>query len=205
MIGCDKFCTYCIVPSVRGPEQSRPAAQIVAEARQLAAEGCREITLLGQTVNSYRHTADGRTTRLSDLLGMLHEIDGLARHEVRDELSQGHDRRPARGGARLAQGVALFARAGAKRLEPGAAADEAGIHGGRVSRDAWRAFAQTVPEAAVTSDFIVGFCGETDEDFGQTVELVRECAVQEQLYLQVLRTPRHQERDSCIPTTFPRT
>src|SRR5258707_9376992 len=74
MIGCDKFCTYCIVPSVRGPEQSRPAAHIVAEARQLATEGCREITLLGQTVNSYRHVDGGRTSRLSDLLAELHEI-----------------------------------------------------------------------------------------------------------------------------------
>ena len=56
MIGCDKFCTYCIVPKVRGPEQSRPPPQIVAEVRRLADEGCREITLLGQTVNSYRYT-----------------------------------------------------------------------------------------------------------------------------------------------------
>ena len=55
MIGCDKFCTYCIVPSVRGPEQSRPPEHIAAEVRQLAAEGCKEITLLGQTVNSYRY------------------------------------------------------------------------------------------------------------------------------------------------------
>ena len=78
-IGCDKFCTYCIVPSVRGPEQSRPAADIVAEARQLAGEGCREITLLGQTVNSYRYRDGERTTRLSDLLAALHEIDGLER------------------------------------------------------------------------------------------------------------------------------
>src|SRR6516164_2892821 len=53
MIGCDKFCTYCIVPSVRGPEQSRPPEHIAAEVRQLATEGCKEITLLGQTVNSY--------------------------------------------------------------------------------------------------------------------------------------------------------
>ena len=63
MIGCDKFCTYCIVPRVRGPEQSRPPEHIVAEARQLAGEGCKEITLLGQTVNSYRYTSGGRTTR----------------------------------------------------------------------------------------------------------------------------------------------
>src|SRR5262249_49129600 len=72
MIGCDKFCTYCIVAKVRGPEQSRPAAEIEAEARKLAAEGCREITLLGQTVNSYRHATGERTWRLSDLLERLH-------------------------------------------------------------------------------------------------------------------------------------
>src|SRR5688500_20211643 len=61
MIGCDKFCTYCIVPSVRGPEQSRPATDIIAESRQLASEGCREIIMLGQTVNSYRHRESVRT------------------------------------------------------------------------------------------------------------------------------------------------
>ena len=61
MIGCDKFCTYCIVPSVRGPEQSRPPEHIAAEVRQLADEGCKEITLLGQTVNSYQYDhGDGR-------------------------------------------------------------------------------------------------------------------------------------------------
>ena len=64
-IGCDKFCTYCIVPSVRGPEQSRPPSQILAEARQLVGEGCKEITLLGQTVNSWRHAEDGVAWRFS--------------------------------------------------------------------------------------------------------------------------------------------
>ncbi len=77
--GCDKFCTYCIVPKVRGPEQGRKPEHIVAEARKLADEGCLEITLLGQTVNSYRHDDGNRTTRLSDLLYQLHEIEGLAR------------------------------------------------------------------------------------------------------------------------------
>src|SRR6185295_4557067 len=72
MIGCDKFCTYCIVPSVRGPEQSRPAEQIAAEVRQLAGEGVKEITLLGQTVNSYHNG----TFRLSDLLARIHDTAG---------------------------------------------------------------------------------------------------------------------------------
>ena len=79
MIGCDKFCTYCIVPSVRGPEQSRPAARHRRRVRQLAGEGCREITLLGQTVNSYRYREGERTWRLSDLLAALHEIEGIER------------------------------------------------------------------------------------------------------------------------------
>src|SRR6202035_1300234 len=79
MIGCDKFCTYCIVPSVRGPEQARHPNVILAEARQLANEGCKEITLLGQTVNSYRHRDGDRTTRMSDLLTMLHDIGGIER------------------------------------------------------------------------------------------------------------------------------
>ena len=62
MMGCDKFCTYCIVPSVRGPEQSRPPAAILAEARLLADQGVKEITLLGQTVNSYQfREPDGRS------------------------------------------------------------------------------------------------------------------------------------------------
>src|SRR4029079_15228384 len=79
MIGCDKFCTYCIVPSVRGPEQSRPPGDLLAEARQLAGEGCREITLLGQTVNSYKYREGERPWRLSDLLSSLSEIDGIQR------------------------------------------------------------------------------------------------------------------------------
>src|SRR3954453_10316812 len=80
MIGCDKFCTYCIVPSVRGPEQSRPPSAIVDEARQLADQGVKEITLLGQNGNSYSfREADGRTVRLADLLLRLHDIPGLAR------------------------------------------------------------------------------------------------------------------------------
>src|SRR6516225_5554961 len=80
MIGCDKFCTYCIVPSVRGPEQSRHPQHIAAEVRQLAAEGCKEITLLGQTVNSYQFaTGEARRVRLADLLVTIHDTAGIER------------------------------------------------------------------------------------------------------------------------------
>src|SRR5205085_10302594 len=78
--GCDKFCTYCIVPSVRGPEQSRSPEHILAEVRQLADQGVTEITLVGQTVNSYRHRhGDGRTTTLADLMTQMHDTAGVER------------------------------------------------------------------------------------------------------------------------------
>ncbi|HEX4143809.1 MAG TPA: tRNA (N6-isopentenyl adenosine(37)-C2)-methylthiotransferase MiaB [Pirellulales bacterium] len=173
MIGCDKFCTYCIVPMVRGPEQSRPPDQIVAEARQLASEGCREITLLGQTVNSYQHREGGRTTRLSDLLTRLHEIDGLDRlkfvtnypkHMTDDLLEAVRDlpkcspylHVPAQSGSNRVL----------ERMKRGYTVED--------YREMLARVRATVPAAAVTSDFIVGFCGETEDDFQATVELVQE-------------------------------
>jgi len=77
--GCDKFCAFCVVPHVRGPEQARSVASIVAETQKLVAEGCLEITLIGQTVNSYRWNEGGKMLRLSDLLEQLNSIDGLER------------------------------------------------------------------------------------------------------------------------------
>jgi tRNA-2-methylthio-N6-dimethylallyladenosine synthase len=173
MIGCDKFCTYCIVPSVRGPEQSRPAAHIVAEARQLAAEGCREITLLGQTVNSYRHVDGGRTSRLSDLLAELHEIEGLARlkfvtnypKDMTDDLLEAVRDLP-----KVSPYLHVPAQSGSnrvlQRMKRGYTVEE--------YREMLARIRQTIPEAAVTSDFIVGFSGETEEDFAATADLVRE-------------------------------
>jgi tRNA-2-methylthio-N6-dimethylallyladenosine synthase len=173
-IGCDKFCTYCIVPSTRGPEQGRPPQQIYDEARLLADQGCKEIILLGQTVNSYKYIDGGTTTRLADLLYRLQEIDGIERlkfvtnypkdmtydllHAVRDlskvspylhvPLQSGSD-------------VVL------QRMKRGYTVQD--------YRDMMQRIRETVPGYAVSSDFIVGFCGETDEDFAQTVELVKEC------------------------------
>jgi tRNA-2-methylthio-N6-dimethylallyladenosine synthase len=172
-IGCDKFCTYCIVPSVRGPEQGRDPRHILAEARKLASEGCREITLLGQTVNSYRHSNGGRTTRLADLLDQLHQIEGLARlkfvtnypKDMTDDLLAAVRDLP-----KCSPYLHVPAQSGSnavlRRMKRGYTIEE--------YRDMLDRVRSTVPGAAVTSDFIVGFCGETEADFQATVELVRQ-------------------------------
>lgn len=172
-IGCDKFCTYCIVPSVRGPEQSRPPQQIVAEARQLAGEGCKEITLLGQTVNSYRYRQGEQITRFSDLLYALHEIDGIERIKfvtnypkdmTADVLTA------VRELPKCAKYLHVPVQSGSdsqlKRMKRGYTVAE-------YREMLARCYAE-VPGVAVTSDFIVGFSGETEEDFQQSMELVRE-------------------------------
>jgi tRNA-2-methylthio-N6-dimethylallyladenosine synthase len=159
------------VPSVRGPEQSRPANEVIAEARQLAAEGCREITLLGQTVNSYHHTAGGRTWRLSDLLAELENIDGLSRvkfvtnypKDMTDDLLAAVRELP-----KVSPYLHVPAQSGSnrilQRMKRGYTVEE--------YREMLARIRGQVPEATVTSDFIVGFCGETEEDFHETVELV---------------------------------
>jgi tRNA-2-methylthio-N6-dimethylallyladenosine synthase len=173
MIGCDKFCTYCIVPSVRGPEQSRPPGQIVAEARRLAGEGCREITLLGQTVNSYQYQEGGQMTRLADLLAALHEIEGIERlkfvtnypKDMTDDLLAAVRDLP-----KCSPYLHVPAQSGADtvlaRMKRGYTVGE--------YREMLARIQATVPEAAVTSDFIVGFCGETEEEFEATCRLVEE-------------------------------
>jgi tRNA-2-methylthio-N6-dimethylallyladenosine synthase len=173
MIGCDKFCTYCIVPSVRGPEQSRPPQAILAESRQLAAEGCKEITLLGQTVNSYRYRDGERTWRLSDLLESLHEIDGIERIKfvtnypkdmTNDLLAAVRDL------PKVSKYLHVPVQSGSnvilQRMKRGYTVEEY-----REMLDRTR---ECIPGVAVTSDFIVGFCGETDDDFQMTMDLVRE-------------------------------
>ncbi|MBX7167291.1 MAG: tRNA (N6-isopentenyl adenosine(37)-C2)-methylthiotransferase MiaB [Pirellulales bacterium] len=173
MIGCDKFCTYCIVPSVRGPEQSRPAEHIVAEVRQLAGEGCREVTLLGQTVNSYQDQGAGAKVRLPELLARIHDIEGIDRirfvtnypRDMSQELLEAVRDLP-----KVCPYLHVPAQSGSnemlKRMKRGYTVEE--------YREMLARIRATVPEAAVTSDFIVGFCGETEDDFQATVELVRE-------------------------------
>jgi len=173
-IGCDKFCTYCVVPMTRGPEQGRPPEQICDEARILADQGCQEITLLGQTVNSYRFRQGGQTTTLADLLGKLHEIEGIQRlkfvtnypKDMTDELLAAVRDLP-----KVSHYLHVPAQSGSnrvlQRMKRGYLVEE--------YREMMSRIRQFISEPAVSSDFIVGFCGETDDDFQQTIDLVEEC------------------------------
>ena len=174
MIGCDKFCTYCIVPSVRGPEQSRPPEHIAAEVRQLAAEGCKEVTLLGQTVNSYEYQyADGRRERLSDLLLRIHDTPGIERikfitnfpRDMSDDLLDAVRDLP-----KVCEYLHVPVQSGCnemlKRMKR--------LYTVEFYREMLQRCRERVLDVAISSDFIVGFCGETEASFQRTCELVRE-------------------------------
>ncbi len=174
MEGCDKFCTYCIVPYTRGHEISRPVDDILAECRCLLAQGVVEITLLGQNVNSYTFTMEnGDTCDFAGLLYRVAELDGLKR--LRFTTSHPLDMsdnliRAFAGIPQLMPFLHLPVQSGSDRILK------------RMHRGHRRAqYLETVaalrrarPDIALSSDFIVGFPGETDEDFEQTLSLVRE-------------------------------
>lgn len=172
MRGCNNFCTYCIVPYVRGPEVSRPPEAIIEQAKKLADQGIQQITLLGQTVNSYRYEAGDKTYTLADLLQMVSRIDAV--HWVRFITSH-----PGRFDTSILQVMAdnpkvcpylhIPAQSGSNRILK---AMNRGYTAAEYIElmDTARAI---VPDIAIAGDFIVGFPGETDADFEQTVELVR--------------------------------
>lgn len=171
--GCDKFCSFCVVPYTRGAEYSRPVADIVAEARRLVAAGTREITLLGQNVNAYHGSGhDGRDWGLGRLIKELAEIDGLERlryttshpRDMDDELIDAHATVPA-----LMPYLHLPVQSGSDAiLRKMNRKHDAAMY--RRIIDKLRA---ARPDIALSSDFIVGFPGETDRDFADTLALVR--------------------------------
>lgn len=173
-IGCDKFCTYCIVPMTRGPEQGRSPELIVAEAQELARQGCKEITFLGQTVNSYKYVEGEKTTRLADLLEMVHEIEGIERLKFVTNYPKDMTARlleTVRDLPKCSTYLHVPAQSGSdevlKRMKRGYTTAEYYDMMDRIN--------DLLPNAAVSSDFIVGFCGETDADFQATVDLTRRC------------------------------
>jgi tRNA-2-methylthio-N6-dimethylallyladenosine synthase len=172
--GCDKFCTFCVVPYTRGAEFSRPVDQVLAEAGRLVDQGTREITLLGQNVNAYHGLdEDGRETGLGALIWRLSEIDGLER--IRYTTSHPRDMDSeliaAQGDvAKLMPYLHLPVQSGSDRVL--AAMNRR--HTAASYRDTIAALRRARPDIALSSDFIVGFPGETDADFEATLALVRD-------------------------------
>ena len=171
--GCDRFCTYCVVPYTRGAEFSRPAADVLAEARRLLRGGAREITLLGQNVNAWRGEAPGGGTwGLGRLLRAVADLEGLARlryttshpGDMDGDLIAAHGEIPA-----LMPFVHLPVQSGSDRIL--AAMNR------RHTADDYRRVVDRLragrPDIALSSDFIVGFPGESDADFADTLELIR--------------------------------
>lgn len=170
--GCDKFCTYCVVPYTRGAEVSRPWAAIVDEAKALVDAGAREITLLGQNVNAWTgDDATGRTGGLDALVRELDEIEGLAR--IRYTTSHPNDMTQGlidahRDVAKLMPFLHLPVQAGSDRILKAMNRSH--------SRDSYLRILDRVraarPDIALSGDFIVGFPGETEADFAETLSLV---------------------------------
>jgi len=172
--GCDKFCSFCVVPYTRGPEYSRPVAQIEEEAARLVARGARELTLLGQNVNAYRGEGpDSKMWSLAKLLGRLANIDGLARlrymtshpRDMSDDLIAAHHDL-----VQLMPYLHLPVQSGSNRILKA-------MNRGH-SVDDYRRLVDRIrttrPDIALSSDFIVGFPGESDVDFAATLALVRD-------------------------------
>jgi tRNA-2-methylthio-N6-dimethylallyladenosine synthase len=172
--GCDKFCTFCVVPYTRGAEASRPVDKIVAEAMRLAEGGVREITLIGQNVNAYHGEGpDGRSWTLGRLLHRLADVRGIARlryttshpGDMEASLIAAHRDLPA-----LTPYLHLPVQSGSDRILAAMNRRHTRAHYLNVIarvRDAQ-------PAIAFSSDFIVGFPGETEDDFDATLSLVEE-------------------------------
>jgi tRNA-2-methylthio-N6-dimethylallyladenosine synthase len=172
--GCDKFCTFCVVPYTRGAEYSRPVADVEAEALRLVERGVREITLLGQNVNAYHGLGpDGRTWSLADLIGRLARIAELERlryttshpRDMSDDLIAAHSDEP-----KLMPYLHLPFQAGADRIL--AAMNR------RHTRAEYLALIRRIraarPDIALSTDVIVGFPGETETELQETVDLLEE-------------------------------
>jgi tRNA-2-methylthio-N6-dimethylallyladenosine synthase len=172
--GCDKFCSFCVVPYTRGAEASRPVVSIIAEARRMVAQGTREIALLGQNVNAYHGEGPaGRIWSLARLLSELTEIPGLRRlryttshpSDMTEELILAHRDNPA-----LMPFLHLPVQSGSDRV--------LNAMNRKHKADDFRRIVARLrevrPDMAFTSDFIIGHPGETDADFAATMALVRE-------------------------------
>ena len=173
MEGCSKYCSFCVVPYTRGEEVSRPFEDVLAEIAGLAAQGVKELTLLGQNVNAWRGAIGGEPADFAELLRYAAEVDGVERiryttshpREFTQRLIDAHADLP-----QLAPHVHLPVQSGADRI---LAAMKRG-YTALEYRSIVRRLRKARPDVSLTSDFIVGFPGETEADFATTLRLARE-------------------------------
>ena len=173
-VGCNCRCSYCIVPSTRGREVSRPAAELVAEVERLAADGVREVTLLGQNVNSYgRDLPKGAKATFAELLAMIDAIDGVDRvrytsphpKDMKEDVIRAHAELPS-----LCEHIHLPLQAGSSRvLKAMRRTYDKERYLDRVAQ-----IREHVPDVSLSTDIIVGFPGETDAEFEETLEVVEQ-------------------------------
>ncbi len=174
MEGCSKYCSYCVVPYTRGEEISRPFDDVLVEVAQLAAQGVREVNLLGQNVNAYRGpTFDGGIADLALLIHAIAQIDGIGRirfttsHplEFSDSLIEAYANVP-----QLANFLHLPVQAGSDRILSAMKRGYTALE----FKQKIRKLRAVRPDICISSDFIVGFPGETEEDFGKTIKLIED-------------------------------
>ncbi len=175
-VGCNCACAYCIVPSTRGREVSRPAGELVEEVSRLAADGVREVTLLGQNVNSYGRDLRSRGEEpcsFAELLARVDAVEGIDRirytsphpKDMREDVVRAHAELRA-----LCEHVHLPLQSGSSRILKAMRR----TYGRERYLDRVRLIREHVPDCALTTDIIVGFPGETDADFDQTLTVVEE-------------------------------
>jgi tRNA-2-methylthio-N6-dimethylallyladenosine synthase len=172
-VGCNCRCSYCIVPSTRGREVSRPLAELVAEAERLAADGVREITLLGQNVNAYGRDLRPARGTFAELLAAVDGVDGVARlrytsphpKDMREDVIRAHAELPS-----VCEHIHLPLQAGSSRVLKAMRRT--------YTRDRYldrvALIREHVPDVALTTDIIVGFPGETEAEFRETLEVAEE-------------------------------
>jgi tRNA-2-methylthio-N6-dimethylallyladenosine synthase len=171
-VGCNCACSYCIVPSTRGREVSRPAAEILAEVERLASDGVREVTLLGQNVCSYgRDLPKGAKSSFAELLSMVDDVDGLERirytsphpKDIREDVIRAHAELPS-----VCEHIHLPLQSGSSRVLKAMRR----TYNRERYLDRVAMIRELVPDCALTTDIIVGFPGETEADFEETMEVV---------------------------------
>ena len=173
MEGCSKYCSFCVVPYTRGPELSRPFDDVIAEIAGLAAQGVKEVTLLGQNVNAWRGEIDAAPQDFAELLFYVNEIQGIKRiryttshpREFTQRLIDAHAALPA-----LAAHVHLPVQSGSDRVLTAMKRGYTSLE----YRSIIRRLRKAKPEISLSSDFIVGFPGETGADFEATLALARD-------------------------------